>query len=71
MNIKTTFVDITDIEAVKAAVTDKTKVIYTETMGNPTLKIADIPVLAEIARKQGIKLVVDNTFSPLISVPEF
>jgi methionine-gamma-lyase len=69
MNIRTTFVDITDIEAVKAAVTEKTNVIYTETMGNPTLKIADIPVLAEIARKQGIKLVVDNTFTPLIFSP--
>jgi methionine-gamma-lyase len=70
MNIKTTFVDITDIEAVKAAVTEKTKVIYTETMGNPTLKIADIPALAEIAREQGSKLVVDNTFSPLIFSPK-
>ncbi len=69
MNIRTTFVDITDIEAVKAAVTEKTKVIFTETMGNPTLKIADIPALAKIARKRGSKLVVDNTFSPLIFSP--
>ncbi|WDP91056.1 MAG: aminotransferase class I/II-fold pyridoxal phosphate-dependent enzyme [Desulfobacter sp.] len=70
MNIKTTFVDITDIEAVKAAVTEETKVIYTETMGNPTLKIADIPTLSDIAHKQDAKLVVDNTFSPLIFTPK-
>ena len=70
MNIRTTFVDITDLEAVKAAVTEETKVIYTETMGNPTLKIADIPALAETAHNQDIKLVVDNTFSPLIFTPK-
>lgn len=70
MNIRTTFVDITDLEAVKAAITEETKVIYTETMGNPTLKIADIPALAEITHKKDIKLVVDNTFSPLIFTPK-
>ena len=70
MNIKTTFVDITDIEAVKAAVKEETKVIYTETMGNPTLKIADIPALSQVAHEQGCKLVVDNTFSPLIFTPK-
>lgn len=70
MNIATTFVDITDLEAVKAAIGPNTKVIYTETMGNPTLRIADIPALAEEAHKQDIKLVVDNTFSPLIFTPK-
>ncbi len=69
MNIKTTFVDITNLEAVKAAITKETKVIYTETMGNPTLKIADIPALAKEAHKLDIKLMVDNTFSPLIFTP--
>jgi len=70
MNITTTFVDITDLEAVKAAITPETRVIYTETMGNPTLRIADIPSLSEEAHKHGIKLVVDNTFSPLIFTPK-
>ncbi|WP_022667695.1 aminotransferase class I/II-fold pyridoxal phosphate-dependent enzyme [Desulfospira joergensenii] len=70
MDIRTTFVDITDPGAVKEAITDKTKIIYTETMGNPTLSIADIPALADEAHKQGIKLVVDNTFSPLIFTPK-
>ncbi len=38
-------------------------------MGNPTLKIADLPALAEMAHAQGVKLVVDNTFSPMIFTP--
>jgi methionine-gamma-lyase len=70
MNISTTFVDITDLRAVKNAISPNTKVIYTETMGNPTLRIADIPVLSEEAKKRDIKLVVDNTFSPLIFTPK-
>ncbi len=69
MNISTTFVDITDMEAVKTAITSDTRVIYTETMGNPTLRIADIPSLSTEARSRGIKLVVDNTFSPMIFTP--
>jgi methionine-gamma-lyase len=70
MNITTTFVDITDLEAVKAAIGSRTRVIYTETMGNPTLRIADIPALSREAKGRGIKLVVDNTFSPLIFTPK-
>jgi len=69
MNIHTTFVDITDVAAVKAAFTDKTKVVYTEAMGNPTLRIADIPALAELAHQNHTSLVVDNTFSPTIVSP--
>ena len=68
--IKTTLVDITDLDAVEAAITERTRVIYTESMANPTLRIADIPRLSEIARRHGIKLVVDNTFSPLIMSPK-
>ena len=70
MDIETTFVDITDLSAVKAAITPQTKVIYTETMGNPTLRVADIPALSREAGKNNIKLVVDNTFSPLIFTPK-
>lgn len=69
MNITTTFVDIADLSAVKGALTPNTKVLFTETMGNPTLKIADLPALAEMAHAQGVKLVVDNTFSPMIFTP--
>lgn len=63
MNITTTFVDITDLSAVTKAIKPNTKIIYTETMGNPTLRIADIPALSKEAHKKDIKLVVDNTFS--------
>ncbi len=69
MNITTTFVDIADLSAVENALTPDTKVLFTETMGNPTLKIADLPALAEMAHAQGVKLVVDNTFSPMIFTP--
>lgn len=68
--IETTLVDITDLTAVEAAITDRTRVIYTESIANPTLRIADIPRLSAIAKRHGIKLVVDNTFSPLILSPK-
>jgi methionine-gamma-lyase len=67
--ITTSLVDITDLAAVEAAITPRTRVIYTESMANPTLRIADIPRLSAIARRYGLKLVVDNTFSPLILSP--
>lgn len=67
--IKVKFVDIGDMEAVKAAISDKTKVVYTESISNPTMVVADIPQLADIAHKAGAQLVVDNTFSPMIMSP--
>jgi methionine-gamma-lyase len=67
--ITTTFVDITDLEAVRNAVTERTRAVYTESLANPTLRVADIPKLAAIAHEAGIPLVVDNTFSPLILGP--
>lgn len=67
--INTKFVDITSLDAVKAAITDKTKVLYCETISNPLLEIADIKELRKIADEHGLKLVVDNTFSPLVVSP--
>ncbi len=67
--VTTRFVDITDLDAVRAAITDDTRVLYTESVSNPTLRVADIPRLADIAREAGLQLVVDNTFSPLILSP--
>jgi methionine-gamma-lyase len=66
---RTTFVDINDLAAVEKAFTRQTRVLYVETMANPTLEIADLPALAKIAHKHGAALVVDNTFSPLIVTP--
>ena len=67
--ITTTFVDVSDPDAVAAAMTDRTKVVYCESMTNPTLRVADLPRLAEIAHARGAKLVVDNTFAPLAITP--
>jgi methionine-gamma-lyase len=67
--IKTTFVDITKIEIVEAAITPQTKVIYCETVSNPLLEVADIKQLSILAKKHNLKLVVDNTFSPLSVSP--
>jgi len=69
MNITTTFVDPTDISAFEAAITPQTRVIYTETFANPTLKVADIPKLATLSHARGLALVVDNTFSPMMVSP--
>ena len=67
--IEVTFVDITDTHAVLKAIRPNTKIIYTETMTNPLLQISDIPALAKIANDHGLKLIVDNTFTPMIVSP--
>lgn len=68
-NIKTHFVDITKPELVENAINKNTKMLYCETVSNPLLEVADIEVLAKIAKKHNLKLVVDNTFSPLTVAP--
>ena len=68
-NIRTHFVDISDLAAVEAAITDQTKVIYAESISNPTLRVADITALAALAHARGLQLVIDNTFSPLLLSP--
>jgi|TARA_R100000479_G_scaffold33554_3_gene13936 methionine-gamma-lyase len=69
LNINTSFVDITDIDKVEAAITENTKVIFCETVSNPLLEVADIAELSKLAKKHNIKLLVDNTFSPLSVSP--
>lgn len=69
LGIKTTFVDMTKLDIVEAAITENTKVLYCETVSNPLLEVADIAGLAKIAKKYNLKLVVDNTFSPLSVAP--
>ena len=68
-NIQTNFVDITKLDLVEKAISSNTKVLYCETVSNPLLEVADIEGLAKIAKKHNIKLVVDNTFSPLSVAP--
>lgn len=68
--IKTSFVDITDLNSVENAITEQTKVLFCETVSNPLLEIADLRELAKLAKKHNIKLIVDNTFSPLSVSPQ-
>jgi len=67
--LRVSFVDLSDLDAVEAAFSSRTKLLYVETVANPTLRIADLPRLADIAHDHGAKLVVDNTFSPLVVSP--
>ena len=67
--VKTSFVDITKLDVVEAAITPETKVLYCETVSNPLLEVADLAGLSKIAKKHNLKLVVDNTFSPLSVTP--
>ena len=68
-NITTNFVDTTNMELVKKAITPNTKIIYCETMSNPMLEISNIAALSKLAKEHNCKLVVDNTFSPMIFSP--
>lgn len=60
--VETTFVDAHNLEEVEAAITDETRAVYLETLGNPNSDIPDIDAIAEIAHKHGVPVVVDNTF---------
>ncbi|WP_315793673.1 homocysteine synthase [Paenibacillus sp. BIC5C1] len=64
------FVDSSDPENFRAAITDKTKALYAETIGNPQGNVLDIEAVAVIAHEHGIPLIVDNTFpSPYLLRP--
>ncbi|WP_372726059.1 PLP-dependent aspartate aminotransferase family protein [Novipirellula sp.] len=60
--IEVTLVDMTDVSAVEAAITDKTKLVWAETIGNPRLSIPDLRKLAEVAKAKNCLIGVDNTF---------
>lgn len=63
IGIQSTFVDTTDLEAVKASIQPNTKALYIETPTNPLLKVTDIKACAELAKENGLLTIVDNTFS--------
>lgn len=67
--IETSFLDITDLDAVENAIRPNTKLIYCESVSNPLLEVADISALSRIAKKNKLQLAVDNTFSPLTITP--
>ena len=68
-NVSTTFVDINNFESIENAISPHTKVIYCESVSNPLLEVADLRRLSEICKKHNLKLIVDNTFSPLSISP--
>jgi O-acetylhomoserine (thiol)-lyase len=61
--IKVTLVDPEDPENFREAITEKTKAVYAETIGNPSLRILDIEKVADIAHEAGVPLIIDNTFA--------
>ena len=69
LGIETDFVDITSLDDIKKLIKPNTKIIYCEVSSNPLLEIADIESISEIAKKYNLKLIVDNTFTPLSVSP--
>lgn len=67
--VTTSFVNPRDLDGFRAAIRTNTKVLYTETIGNPTLAVANIRALADLANEHGLTLIVDNTFSPMVISP--
>jgi O-acetylhomoserine (thiol)-lyase len=63
MGITVKFVDPTDPKNYEAAITEKTKAVFAETVGNPLLDVVDIQAIADIAHAHGLPLIVDSTFS--------
>ncbi|PLR79318.1 O-acetylhomoserine aminocarboxypropyltransferase [Bacillus sp. V3-13] len=61
--IKVKFVDSTDPNEIKQAITEKTKAVFAETIGNPSLRVLDIEAVAEVAHSAGVPLIIDNTFA--------
>jgi len=69
LGIKVRFVNIQDLEEVKNSISNKSKIIYCESISNPLLEVADIPNLSKIANTNNLKFIVDNTFSPIFITP--
>ena len=68
-NIQTSFVDTSKPQEILKAINEKTKIIYCEVVSNPLLEISNIKSISKIAKKHNLKLIVDNTFSPLSVTP--
>lgn len=67
--IETTFLDINDAHEIERSIRPNTKVLYCESVSNPLLHVADLRKLSAICKKHKLKLIVDNTFSPLSISP--
>jgi cystathionine beta-lyase/cystathionine gamma-synthase len=64
LGINSSFVDTTDLDAVVRAIRPETRVLFVETLSNPVLELADLEALGPLCRERGIRLLVDNTFTP-------
>ncbi|OQY00336.1 MAG: methionine gamma-lyase [Bacteroidetes bacterium 4572_117] len=68
--VEADYVDTSDIENIKAAIKPNTKVLYIETPSNPTMQLTDLKAAVKVAKKHGLIVVVDNTFSsPYLQKP--
>ncbi len=69
LGIEVSFVEITNLDEIANEIKPNTKLIYTESVTNPLLEITDIPAISDLAHKHDIKVIVDNTFTPMIISP--
>jgi len=67
--IQTNFFDVDELENIKKSITEKTKIIFLESVGNPNMKLPDIKAIATIANEAKVALIVDNTITPLSISP--
>lgn len=67
--ISVSFVDTGDPDAVTAALRDNTVIVYAETICNPLMEVADIPMLSRLAHSRDCRLIIDNTFAPAVARP--
>lgn len=67
--VNTQFFDVDELENIQNAITENTKIIFLESVGNPNMKLPDISAIAKIANDEGIVLIVDNTITPMSILP--
>ena len=67
--VHTSFFDVDELEAIQNAITEKTKIIFLESVGNPNMRLPDIQAIAKIANDANVALIVDNTITPLSISP--
>ncbi|MDC0932599.1 aminotransferase class I/II-fold pyridoxal phosphate-dependent enzyme [Arcobacteraceae bacterium] len=67
--IKTKFLSVDDLDTIESSITTKTKVIFCESVGNPSLRLPDLEAIGKIATKHNIAFIVDNTVTPVIVKP--
>jgi len=67
--VSTTFFDVDELEAIDAAITNNTKIVFLESVGNPNMRLPDIKAIGNICTKHGVVLIVDNTITPMSVKP--